>query len=96
MLIWCLISNPSLSVGFSIQDAAMDAVRPARHADIIYLFTLLGIKKGARLGLHKLAGAYSEEAFVYQSIGPGFESRLHYTPGQVVRGLLLRPHGFFV
>ncbi len=40
---WCLSSNLSLSVGFSIQDEAMDVARsapqgaPYYHADAIYL-----------------------------------------------------------
>ncbi len=39
---WCLSSSQSLSVGFSIQDKAMDVARSASqgahyHADVIYL-----------------------------------------------------------
>ncbi len=53
------------SVGFSIQDEAMDVARSApqgahHHVDVIYLLPELGIKKGARalwyskLSLHQL------------------------------------------
>ncbi len=44
----------SLSVGFSIQDEAVDVARSAPqgahyHADVIYLLLLLGIKQGASI-----------------------------------------------
>ncbi len=50
---WCLSSSPSLSVGLSIQNDAMYVARSAPqgaqyHADVIYLFPQLRIKKGAR------------------------------------------------
>ncbi len=43
----------SFSVGFSIQDEALDAAQFAvqeanYHTDVIYVFLLLGIKKRAR------------------------------------------------
>ncbi len=61
----CSSRSLSLSVGFSIQDAAMDIDRSAAqgdhyHVDVIYLLPYLGIKKGARalwyskLSLHQL------------------------------------------
>ncbi len=66
---WCLSSSLSLSVGFSIQDEAMDVARSAPqgahyHAGVIYLLPLLGIKKGAtalwnsEINLHQL-GSWS-------------------------------------
>ncbi len=45
---------PSVSVGFSIQDEAMDVAWSAPlgahyyHADVTYLLSLLRVKKGAR------------------------------------------------
>ncbi len=49
---WCLSTSPSLSIGFSIQDEAMDAARSAPHGahyyvDVINLLTYLGINRGA-------------------------------------------------
>ncbi len=48
-LIFCLSSNPSLLVEFSIQNEAMDIVRSAPqwahyHVDVIYLLPSLGTK----------------------------------------------------
>ncbi len=62
---WCLSSSLSLSVGFSIQDEAMDVSQSVPqgahfHADIIYFLPSMGIKKGAsalwysELSLHQL------------------------------------------
>ncbi len=41
-IIWCLSSSPSMSVGFSIRDEAMDVARSAPqgahyHADVVIL-----------------------------------------------------------
>ncbi len=54
MRLWCLSRRLSLSVGFSIQEEAMNVTRSAPQearyqADVIDLRPWLKIKKGARL-----------------------------------------------
>ncbi len=52
---WCLSSSLSLSVGFSIQDEAMDVAYSALQYECNLLASLAGNKQGSRsLGLHKL------------------------------------------
>ncbi len=62
---WCLSSSLFLSIGFSIQDEAMNVARSAPqgahyHVDFIYMLPEQGTKKAARalwyseLSLHQL------------------------------------------
>ncbi len=68
MLLWS--NSPSLSVGFFIQDEAVDVARSAPHGDVIFLLSQLRMKKGAR------GSWYSELGLHQHSIYPGGQHTL--------------------